>query len=389
MAEKRSFSIDDFDDALYKVVVERNEAVVKKFLTSIDVQNETLRPALTSSFLEAACRDAAILRHFLDVNFDVNATDEDGDTALMFAARGEDTYVYDDVVNEEDTAGESEPPLMDPPPFTESLHNVEQLLAHGGVDINMANNVPSTYPIPSAHPSTRQAGETALIQAMMIGGQPEIVQRLLDAKCDVTLADQKGYTALHYAAVRGQLDNVRMLLQADNIDIHAKTKDGDSVIYLACTSGNTSVVDEILKWNPDINAANNDNQTPLMTAAIFSSIEIVAKLISCGADVTIRDAFGMTALHHAVYCGAKLEVVQCLVDAKSDVNNATDDEMKNTILHDAITGTTVQVAEYLINQGAAVNALNSENKTPAMLAKQVDRDDMIEMLVQHGAELAP
>ncbi|CAK4708552.1 unnamed protein product [Aphanomyces euteiches] len=373
MAEKRSFSIDDFDDALYKVVVERNEAVVKKFLTSIDVQNETLRPALTSSFLEAACRDAAILRHFLDVNFDVNATDEDGDTALMFAARGEDTYVYDDVVDEEDTAGESEPPLMDPPTFTESLHNVEQLLAHGGVDINMANN----------------AGETALIQAMMIGGQPEIVQRLLDAKCDVTLADQKGYTALHYAAVRGQLDNVRMLLQADNIDIHAKTKDGDSVIYLACTSGNTSVVDEILKWNPDINAANNDNQTPLMTAAIFSSIEIVAKLISCGANVTIRDAFGMTALHHAVYCGAKLEVVQCLVDAKSDVNNATDDEMKNTILHDAITGTTVQVAEYLINQGAAVNALNSENKTPAMLAKQVDRDDMIEMLVQHGVELAP
>ncbi|KAG9409362.1 hypothetical protein AC1031_019615 [Aphanomyces cochlioides] len=115
-----------------------------------------------------------------------------------------------------------------------------------------------------------------------------------------------------------------------------------------------------------------------MTAAIFSWIEIVAKLISCGAHLTIRDAVrcqqdcDMTA--HAVYCGAKLEVVLCLVDANSDVNNAIHDEMKNTILHDVITGTTVQVAE---------------NKTPAMLAKQVDRDDMIDMLIQHGAELAP
>ncbi|KAG9409364.1 hypothetical protein AC1031_019617 [Aphanomyces cochlioides] len=63
--------------------------------------------------------------------------------------------------------------------------------------------------------------------------------------------------------------------------------------------------------------------------------------------------------------------------------------MKNSILHDAIAGTTVQVAEYLINQGAAVNAFNLEDKTPAMLVKQVDRDDMTDMLVQHSAELAP
>ncbi|KAF0698854.1 Aste57867_10531 [Aphanomyces stellatus] len=397
------------DMNLFKAVIERNQEDVRKYLALVDVHDEAAKEALTSAFLEAACRSAAILRLFLDANFDINAADEVGDTALMVAARGEDTvrfhslfiafmlphglqYAFDDMDDEDDPRlGKDGKPVraatyphiiltlslygqLEELPYVESLANVEELLRRGA-DVNRTNN----------------AGETALMQALMIGGQCDIVRLLVDAPaCDVHAHDKKGYRALHYAAVRGLGDCLRVLLDAHN-DIHAKTNDGDSVLYLACTSGKADVVNQVLALGPDLNTPNHDGQTPLMTAAIYGTPDVVQSLLARDVDVAMADEashYGMTALHHAVYCGAKVAVVALLVEAKSDVNNTCIDEMANTILHDAMAGTSDDVADYLLQQGAVVDALNGEGKTPAELAQELKRDDMLQVLRKHGATVA-
>ncbi|KAF0757745.1 hypothetical protein AaE_004167, partial [Aphanomyces astaci] len=357
--------------ALYTVVIQRDHAAVQAMLAQVDVHSPDLQQPLTSGFLEAAGRDASIAKLFLDANFDVNARDEDGNTALMVAARGEDTvrtpYVFDSFSDHE---GDDCDPLCERQhpdlqiEFIESLHNVEQLLAHGAA-VDAANHT----------------GSTALLQAVTASGQPDIVRLLVQAKCNVVAIDDKGCMALHHAALRGQAENVRLLLTVhDPQDLQVTTADGDSVLYLACTSGNVEVVNLVMASSAHlhVDAANEDLQTPLMTAVIFDSLEIVQRLIQAHADVTMKDSFGMTALHHAVYSGANKDIVACLVDAKSDINNTCVDEMANTILHDAVTGSSLEVAAYLVKSGAAVDAVNGEGKTAAMLAHEVGRQDMVE-----------
>ncbi|RHZ33564.1 hypothetical protein DYB37_002411 [Aphanomyces astaci] len=96
--------------------------------------------------------------------------------------------------------------------------------------------------------------------------------------------------ALHHAALRGQAENVRLLLTVhDPQDLQVTTADGDSVLYLACTSGNVDVVNLVMASSAHLHV-DAANETPLMTAVIFESLEIVQRLVQAHADVTMKDS---------------------------------------------------------------------------------------------------
>ncbi|ETW03646.1 hypothetical protein H310_05043 [Aphanomyces invadans] len=348
-----------FDNALLCSISQRDHGQVQAMLAKIDVQNNSdLREPLTSGFLEAAGRDASILKLFLDAHFDVDACDEEGTTALMIAARGKDSDALDH--------GNDEAPANDGVAecsFVESLANVQQLLAHGAcVD------------------AVDHTGSTALHHAVQCSGEHVIVQELVGAMCTVDCVDEKGYMALHHAARMGQVENVRLLLaRHDPQDVNATTLDGESVLSLACQSGCVDVVNELVQCcGIDLDAPNSDLQTPLMMAVMVGSLDIVQVLVQARADVTKKDSIGMTALHHAACCEAALPIVECLVDANSDINNV--DDMANSIMHDAAIVSSLDVALFLLKSGAASGCVNEAGKTPTMLAQQWNRPDMVELL---------
>lgn len=87
---------------------------------------------------------------------------------------------------------------------------------------------------------------------------------------------------------------------------------GDCLLGLACSSpfgggsGRNSVIDmvveEAIRQGADVNRKNNVGQTPLMFACAgdFRTMEEVETvLLEAGADATLRDAEGNTALHYA------------------------------------------------------------------------------------------
>ncbi|RHY91050.1 hypothetical protein DYB35_008229 [Aphanomyces astaci] len=122
------------------------------------------------------------------------------------------------------------------------------------------------------------------------GRDASIAKLFLDAKFDVNARDEKGCMALHHAALRGQAENVRLLLTVhDPQDLQVTTADGDSVLYLACTSGNVDVVNLVMASSAHLHV-DAANETPLMTAVIFESLEIVQRLVQAHADVTMKDS---------------------------------------------------------------------------------------------------
>ena len=129
---------------------------------------------------------------------DINAADVDGDTALVNAILS--------------GAGDT-------------IETVRSLLAAKDIDCDVKNG----------------KGHTALICAVMCGKLP-VVELLLECDCDLELKDSKGeYTALHHAAMRGNLEAVRLLLHAGANAVAASNRKELPIDVIGMLSADTLV----------------------------------------------------------------------------------------------------------------------------------------------------
>ncbi|CAI7754405.1 unnamed protein product [Closterium sp. NIES-53] len=107
---------------------------------------------------------------------------------------------------------------------------VKQLLAGGGVDINL--------------PSPERSGWTALHLAAFYE-HPEVVQVLLAAGADTDARNSTGNTPLQFACIKGNLDVARILLDA-GADLYATSDDKGNALEYAQEWGTEEMVDFLL-----------------------------------------------------------------------------------------------------------------------------------------------
>lgn len=88
------------------------------------------------------------------------------------------------------------------------------------------------------------------------------------------------------------------------------SKLNDTTLHWACSFKNFDVVHLLLlSDNMDVNVLNKENQTPLHTACKTFHKEIISLLLSAGADTTLKDIHGKSAVD---YCNGKTELVAIL-----------------------------------------------------------------------------
>ena len=90
-------------------------------------------------------------------------------------------------------------------------------------------------------------------------------------------------------------------------------------IHIAAKSGDLARIQKELDKGTDVNAKNNNGDTPLLRALLFGHEEVAALLIAAGADVNAKTNSGRTPLHDAAYWGHK-EIVELLIAEGADVN---------------------------------------------------------------------
>lgn len=79
---------------------------------------------------------------------------------------------------------------------------------------------------------------------------------------------------------------------------------GNTPLHLAAQNGQKQAVGFLLKFGADINAKNNNGDTPLFTAIKYAdNIDIFRYLCDNGAIVNIKDDDGHTLLHKAAMKG--------------------------------------------------------------------------------------
>ncbi len=154
-------------------------------------------------------------------------------------------------------------------------------------------------------------------------GDFETMRTLLREGVDVNGAQGDGMTALHWAALRGDLEAAEMLLQAD-ANVKARTRLGAyTPLILAAEGGHGDVVDALLRAGADPNAATSTGATPLMLAAASGSVPSVRALLDRGADPNAREAErSETALMFAA-ARDRADAIRILIERGADVALAT------------------------------------------------------------------
>lgn len=123
----------------------------------------------------------------------------------------------------------------------------------------------------------------------------ERMARILDE--DPTLLSQvwAGFTVLGYAAHRGQVEMVNLLLSR-GADTHSKGEYGKTALMKASAAGHVAVVLLLLRHLGGCGLDERDNygDTALACACHRGRVEIVRLLLLAGADLTIANNRGET-----------------------------------------------------------------------------------------------
>jgi ankyrin repeat protein len=296
--------------------------------------------------------DADSVRSLLDAGRDVNEpTGHENFTAIHYACKHHQVDALEALVSWKNTDLEWVTSLGDSPLMTCVYHGFErgaEMLLAAGANVDVSNNF----------------GNTALNYAA-IRGYSMIGELLLEHGADHSARRTgDGWTALHIAANNGELPLVKALVDRQ-ADVNAGANYGESPLMaaIAASMKNHRTTSSILiEAGADVNAATQDNATPLIFAAATGNADLVRLMMTAGADPSPQSKkLNMSALHIA--CDRNhSEVVRLLLrDNRTNVE-ARDKDNKTALIICTLNGATEGV-EDLLDHRADVDAGDDQGFT--------------------------
>ncbi len=177
---------------------------------------------------------------------------------------------------------------------------IQEFLAAAGANDtdNLVSGLNSGVPVDSADAS----GRTALLIATRANAI-DAARVLIEAGADVNAKDHQHDSPYLYAGAEGRLEILKMTVEG-GADLGAVNRYGGTALIPAAHHGYPDVVRYLLTTKTDINHVNFLGWTALLEAVILGDggpvyQEIVDLLLQAGADVSIADKEGVTALDHA------------------------------------------------------------------------------------------
>lgn len=108
-------------------------------------------------------------------------------------------------------------------------------------------------------------GETPLMMASIQGNLPVVRKLVLEKKAKI---DHIGWTPLHYASSKGQLE-VAQFLVANGADVNSQSLNGTTPLMMAAQSGNESLIKLLLDNGADLQLRNTLGLSAIDFAEIY------------------------------------------------------------------------------------------------------------------------
>ncbi|XP_057674147.1 poly [ADP-ribose] polymerase tankyrase-1 isoform X2 [Corythoichthys intestinalis] len=233
-------------------------------------------------------------------------------------------------------------------------------------------------------------------------GDLDTVKSLCTAQ-NVNCRDLEGRhsTPLHFAAGYNRVQVVEYLLH-HGADVHAKDKGGLVPLHNACSYGHYEVAELLVRHGASVNVADLWKFSPLHEAAAKGKYEICKLLLKHGADPSKKNRDGNTPLDLVKDGDTDIQDLlrgdAALLDAAKkgclarvqklcspDNINCRDTQGRNsTPLHLAAGYNNLEVAEYLLEHGADVNAQDKGGLIPLHNAASYGHVDIAALLIKYN-----
>ncbi|XP_034165811.1 caskin-1 isoform X9 [Pangasianodon hypophthalmus] len=208
-------------------------------------------------------------------------------------------------------------------------------------------------------------GFSALHHAAL-NGNLELISLLLDSQAMVDIRDQKGMRPLHYAAWQGKSEPMKMLLKSGS-SVNAQSDEGQIPLHLAAQHGHYDVSEMLLQHQSNPCIVDNAGKTPLDLACEFGRVGVVQLLLSsnmCAALLEPKpgdstDPNGTSPLHLAAKNG-HIDIIRLLIQAGIDINRQT---KAGTALHEAALCGKTEVVRLLLDSGINATVRNTYSQT--------------------------
>ncbi|XP_017568912.1 fibronectin type 3 and ankyrin repeat domains protein 1-like isoform X2 [Pygocentrus nattereri] len=190
---------------------------------------------------------------------------------------------------------------------------------------------------------------------------------------------------LHQAVNRNDEEELNRVLQSGTVNVNVCDKMGLTPLMVAAQKGFGRLVHKLVEHGADIHIKNGTGKDCLMLACFAGHLDIVKYLRKSGATWQSQDKGGCTPLHWAAD-GGHLPVIAymiqdgCELDVRDSVSHWT------PLMRVSALSGNAAVASHLIRAGTDVNVRDKDGKTPLMLAVLNNHEELVELLLDSGAD---
>jgi len=186
---------------------------------------------------------------------------------------------------------------------------------------------------------------------------------------------------IHNAAMSGDTAVVRELIRANPQLLEMRNAWGRTPLCAASRDGGDAATIKLLvSLGADVNAADKSGWTPIMLAAWRPYKDVVDVLLDAGAELPVDARVSEQLLAGAADAGLE-RLYDKMIERGASVDTA------GTLLHSAAGGGSLRIVESLVGRGFDVNKKDKFEWVPLHIAAEQGRKEIISFLLAHGAEI--
>jgi len=347
----------------------------------LDANLRTKRTALHTAAEQGA---VDMIDTLLQAGLSINEKDKDGNTPLLLATKAGQVDMMKKLID----AGAH--PNMRNNDIQSPLYIAAETGNAAAVDLLLAE--PSVRTEVNSHAEYKTGWTPMMVAAAK--DHAEIIDKLFAIGADVNQTDNQNRNSLFIAAVNGQVDAAKKLtaLGADARKSPVSNNNRSPMMHWVHNDNYREMLAVLISAGADINATDGSGQTALHRACDHMQADKIKTLLSLGANPNIVNEFGQRPIdelmdNYNYRNDEMLPIMSALLDKGASADLSPMAEVESSPLHLAAQHGHTKTVALMLEHNAQADAHDRtySRKTPLMIAVEQGKLEIAQMLVEHGA----